>query len=233
VDRVEGDTRIFPPIAFAPVSAVAGPFQPSGAYSCHIASASDGLVHLPNECLNGREFSFALHSGAPSDHPLRLVEYFNRLNLILQAIVANKVKERDEPIVEVGVRFPRILHHPQAVVKVHALEAKHGQHDLEARAFRYREHGFNICEELVGKGLEVPVLIEEGKLLVRIIMNPDSHCVGSCCLIPGKGLIEDVPVEGDPEIVAAVVPGHVEAIDPPMDSRHSSHDQQSYKCASH
>jgi hypothetical protein len=174
-----------------------------------------------------------LHSCAPSDHPLRLVKDFNCLNLILQAIVVDEVKERDESIVEVGVRFPRIFHHPQAVVEVDALEAEHGQHDLEALAFRDREHGFDISEELAGKGLEVPVLVEESKLLVRIIMDPDSHGVSPSCLVPGEGLIEDVLVERDPEIVTAMVPGHVESIDPPMDASHSFQYQQSYKCASH
>lgn len=159
--RVEGYARIFPPIALAPMSAAAGPFEPRGSHSSQIASAGDGLIHLTNESLNGREVSGALHSGAASDHPLRLVEDFNRLNLVLQTIVANEVNERDESIVEVGVRFPRILHHPQAVVEVDALEAEHGQHDLKALAFRDRQHGFDISVELVGEGLEVPVLVKE------------------------------------------------------------------------
>lgn len=64
-------------------------------------------------------------------------------------------------------------------------------------------------------------------------MDPDSHVVSPSCLVPGEGLIEDVIVERDPEIVTAIVPGHVEAVDPALDGRHSSHDQQSYKCASH
>ena len=233
MDRVERNARIFPPIALAPMPAVAGPFEPRGSYGCQIASAGDGLIYLPNESLNGREVSGAVHSGAASDHPLRLVEDFNCLNLILQTIVADEVKERDESIVEVGVRFPSVLHHPEAVVEVDALEAEHGQHNLKALAFRDREHGFDITEELVGKGLEVPVLVEEAKLLVRIIMHPDSHGVGPSCLIPREGLIEDVIVERDPEIVTAMVPGHVEAIDPALDGRNSYHDHQSYKCTSH
>ena len=101
VDCVERYACISPPIASAPFSAAAGPFKPGGSYSCQIASAGDGLINFPNESLNGREVSGALHSGAAGDHPLRLVEYFNCLNRILQTVLADEVKERDESIVEI------------------------------------------------------------------------------------------------------------------------------------
>jgi aspartate oxidase len=131
-----------------------------------------------------------LHPVAASYHPLRLVEDFNRLNLILRAILVDEVKERDESVVEVGVRFPRILHHPKTVVEVDALETEHGQHDLEALVFCDGEHGFDITEELVGKTFEVSILIVETKLLARIIMNPDSHGVDPSCLYREKASLK-------------------------------------------